>query len=48
MKSSENMLADDFHQNFLQFYAKTKDILNVRFNYMRELYNLGLDTFPDN
>lgn len=48
MQSSENQLVDDFHQNFLHFYSKTKDITNVRFNYMRELYNLGVDTFPDN
>ncbi|CAD8087499.1 unnamed protein product [Paramecium primaurelia] len=48
MQSSENLLIEDFHQNFLNFYAKTKDITNVRFNYMRELYNLGVDTFPDN
>ena len=48
MQSSENLLVDDFHQNFLIFYAKTKDITNVRFNYIRELYNLGVDTFPDN
>ena len=48
MQSSENMHVDDFHQNFLSFYTKTKDITNVRFNYMRELYNLGVDAFPDN
>ncbi|CAD8092401.1 unnamed protein product [Paramecium sonneborni] len=48
MKSSENVLVDDFLQNFQDFYAQTKDIINVRFNYMRELYNLGIDTFPEN
>lgn len=48
MSSSHKHIVDDFHQNFLNFYIKTKDITNVRFNYIRELYNLGVDTFPEN
>lgn len=48
MQSSQKQIVEDFHQNFLNFYTKTKDITNVKFNYMRELYNLGVDTFPEN
>ncbi|CAD8082555.1 unnamed protein product [Paramecium primaurelia] len=39
---------DDFFIKFKDFFDKVKDITNVRFTYMKELYNLGLDQFPDN
>ncbi|KAM3146932.1 hypothetical protein pb186bvf_001086 [Paramecium bursaria] len=39
---------DGFYQNFLKFYQTAKEITNVRFSYMKELYNLGVDVFPDN
>ena len=38
---------DDFHLNFMNFFAKAKGIINVRFNYMREKFNLKIETFPD-
>lgn len=34
---------DDFFDQFKDFFEKVKDITNVRFNYMKELYNLGID-----
>lgn len=42
------IISDDFFTNFLKFYSQVKDVGNVRFSYMKELYNLGLDSFPDN
>ncbi|CAD8181966.1 unnamed protein product [Paramecium pentaurelia] len=39
---------EDFYVQFKEFYDKVKDITNVRFAYMKELYNLGLEQFPDN
>ncbi|CAD8100017.1 unnamed protein product [Paramecium sonneborni] len=39
---------DDFFMKFKDFFDKVKDITNVRFTYMKELYNLGLEQFPDN
>ncbi|CAK78545.1 unnamed protein product (macronuclear) [Paramecium tetraurelia] len=39
---------DDFFIKFKDFYDKVKDITNVRFTYMKELYNLGIDQFPEN
>ncbi|CAD8172656.1 unnamed protein product [Paramecium pentaurelia] len=39
---------DDFFTKFKDFFDKVKDITNVRFTYMKELYNLGLEQFPDN
>ncbi|CAD8177741.1 unnamed protein product [Paramecium octaurelia] len=39
---------DDFFTKFKDFFDKVKDITNVRFAYMKELYNLGLEQFPNN
>ncbi|CAD8171291.1 unnamed protein product [Paramecium octaurelia] len=39
---------EDFFVQFKEFYDKVKDITNVRFAYMKELYNLGMEQFPDN
>ncbi|CAD8170919.1 unnamed protein product [Paramecium pentaurelia] len=47
MQQIDRQLMDDFHQNFLNFFAKVKGVMNVRFNYMREKFNLKIDTFPD-
>ncbi|CAD8161912.1 unnamed protein product [Paramecium octaurelia] len=39
---------DDFFIKFKDFFDKVKDMTNVRFTYMKELYNLGIDQFPEN
>lgn len=41
------MITDEFFHNFFVFYKHSRDITNVRFNYMRELYALQIDSFPD-
>ncbi|CAD8163012.1 unnamed protein product [Paramecium octaurelia] len=39
---------EDFYDQFKEFYDKVNSITNVRFAYMKELYNLGLEQFPEN
>ncbi|CAD8085201.1 unnamed protein product [Paramecium sonneborni] len=47
MQQIDTQLMDDFHLNFMNFYSKVKGVMNVRFSYMREKFNLKIEEFPD-
>ncbi|CAD8171132.1 unnamed protein product [Paramecium octaurelia] len=47
MQFIDSHLMDDFYQNFLNFFSEVNGVKNIRFNCLREEFNLNNDTFPD-
>ncbi|CAD8076759.1 unnamed protein product [Paramecium primaurelia] len=47
MQFIDSYLMDDFHQKFLNFFSEVKGIKNIRFNCIRDEFNINIDTFPE-